>query len=241
MIKIAIIDDLINTCEQIEKYLYDIGNRYGLKIEVEPYYSGESFCCDLNKGEIFDLVFIDIKLKNMSGIEVSRYIRTSMEDELQQIVFISASKQYSLELHSFHPLDFLVKEITESDIEKVIIRFLKIIRIEKDTFECKIGHDIKKIKIRNIQYLTISNRLVYVILKDNKTIEYYGTLESAYHEQLQYFNFIFLHKQFIVNPTYIEIYGYDRVILISGKVIPIGSSKRKKIRNWLVENNITGR
>lgn len=236
MIRIAVIDDVISICAQIEDYFTNIADKYGIEIEVEPYTSGESFCSALTNGEAFDLIFLDIELEIMNGIEVCRHIRHVIGDELQQIVFISAKKQYSLELHSFHPLDFMIKEITEDDLEVVFKRFLKIIGFLNDTFEYKIGRDIIKIKLKNIKYLMIIDRLVYIVDNDNQFIEYYGTLEAAYNEQLKKAEFLFVHRQYIVNPAYIHNYAYDKVILHDGKTIPIGSSRRKEIRFLQTKN-----
>lgn len=57
MIRIAIVDDVISVCGQMEKYLFDIAKKYNLYIDVEPYNSGESFCSDLKMGEVFDIIF----------------------------------------------------------------------------------------------------------------------------------------------------------------------------------------
>ncbi len=236
MIRIAIVDDVISVCGQMERYLFEIARKYNLSIDVETYESGESFCSDLKMGEVFDIIFLDIELKGISGIDVCRYIRQEMDDETQQIVFISAKKQYSLELHSFHPLDFLVKEIDENSVETVFMRFMKIAGLWNDVFEFQIGHDVQKIKVKEIKYLTVENRIVNIILKNNKVAEYYGTLETAY-KQLQKFDFLFLHRQFIVNSMYIGMYEYDKVILNDGTIIPIGSSKRQQIRAWQIKNS----
>lgn len=236
MIRVAIVDDVMAVCGQIEMYLFNIAKKYNVTIEVETYNSGETFCSDLENGEVFDLIFLDIELKSMSGIDVCHYIRQDMDDETQQIIFISAKKQYSLELHSFHPLDFLVKDIDESSIETVFMRFLKINGLWNDVFEFQTGHDVQKIKIKDIKYLTVKNRIVSIILKDNQIADYYGTLETAY-KQLQKFNFLFLHRQYIANSAYIGIYEYEKVILNDGTVIPIGSSKRQQIRAWQVRNS----
>lgn len=236
MIRVAVVDDVMAVCAQVEEYLCHIAERRGIDIEVEPYLSGERFCAALENGEVFDLIFLDIELQSMNGINVSKFIRDSMEDELQQIVFISAKSQYSLQLHSFHPLDFLVKDIQEEDVENVMHRFMKLKGIRNEIFECKVGADTQKIKIKDIKYLTIDNRIVKVILANSQAVEYYGTLDTAYNEQLKKCGFLFVHKKFIVNPDYIEIYEYDKVILSDGQVIPIGSSRRKEIRAWQTRN-----
>ncbi len=230
MTRIAIVDDNTAICSFLEDILVKSGEKYNVEMEIEPYLSGEDFIDSLNSGQVFDLVFLDIELNQINGIDVARCIRQSLDDDNQQIVFISAKEQYSLELHKFHPLDFLVKELKEDDVERVFLRFLKISGLFNDTFTVKNGRDTLKIKIKDIKYLTVINRIVYIILKDNKQIEYYSTLNKEYKDHLASFNFLFVHKQYIVNPQYVSIYEYDKVILNDGIVIPIGSSRRKEIR-----------
>lgn len=230
MLKIAVVDDVQAVCSKIEIFLLKLADKYQLDIEVEPYYHGKKLCAALDKGENYDLIFLDIELPDISGIEICRYIRHTMEDDLQMLVFISAKKQYSLELHAFHPLDFLVKEISEADVERVFKLFMKMIGVWKSCFECRRGKDVYKIKIKDIKYLTVLNRSVFVVLHDDSTIEYNGTLEQSYREQLQMFDFLFVHKQYVVNPAYVALYEYDQMILEDGTVIPIGSSRRKTIR-----------
>ena len=230
MLRIAIIDDVMAVCGQIENDLMDIAQSMNMLIEVEPYTNGESFCSALKNGESFDLIFLDIELKSMSGLEVCAFIRDTIGDEFQQVVFISSQKQYSLELHTFHPLDFLVKDITSDMLKKVIVRYLKISGNWNDTFEVKIGQDIEKIKIKDIKYLTIDSRIVRIVLDNDNYYEYYSTLKNAYND-LKKYGFLFVHKQFIVNPAYIKVYEYEQIVLYDGMKIPIGSSKRKEIRN----------
>ena len=230
MLRIAVVDDVMAVCGKIETDLMYIAQSMNILIEVEPYTNGESFCSALKKGESFDLILLDIELKSMTGIVVCSYIRETLGDEFQQVVFISSQKQYSLELHTFHPLDFLVKDITSDMLKKVIVRYLKIGGNWNDTFEVKIGQDIEKIKIKDIKYLTIDSRIVKIVLDNDNYYEYYSTLKNAYND-LKKYDFLFVHKQFIVNPAYIKVYEYEQIILYDGMKIPIGSSKRKEIRN----------
>jgi len=237
LLRIAIIDDTEAVCNQMERYLTEISDKYCIETEIEPYNSGESFVAKLKNGDNYDLIFMDIEMHEMSGIDVGNYIRNTLDDELQPIIFISAKHEYSLELHRLHPLDFLIKEIRLEDVERVFKRYLKIAGMHSEFFEIKVRHDVQKIRIKDIKYLTVANRLVYIVMKDEQHIEYYGTLENAYKTQLKKFGFLFTHKQYVVNPDYAHIYEYDRIILTDGTVIPIGSSRRKEIRNQLTVNN----
>ena len=120
MIRIAIVDDVVEVCYSIEKALLEISKELDHEIFTEHYYDGEKLCQDLSKGIAYDLILLDIELNEISGIETARFIRNELNDELQQIVFISAKKQYSMELHAFHPLGFLIKPLEYTDLENTV-------------------------------------------------------------------------------------------------------------------------
>lgn len=241
MIRIAVVDDNVPLCYSIETMLKDISDILSIEFIVEHYYDGERLCSDLKNGVCYDIILLDIELKDMNGIQAADFIRTELDDELQQIVFISAKKQYSLELHSYHPFDFLIKPIKQSKLENLMKRFLKVRGEWNEVFTYKVGKSYETVKVKNIKYLTVFNRVVVMILdtKTDNRVEFYGTLQKIYSEQLKKFGFLFLHKQYIVNPIHIRIFEYDKVIMNDGVQIPIGSSKRKEIRDRQINQSFT--
>jgi len=89
MFRIAICDDETVICAGIEQVLLDYGKTCLEDIEVEVFTSGEELCHFMQKEEEFDLIFLDIELKQMNGVEVGKMIRDEMKNEIVQIVYIS--------------------------------------------------------------------------------------------------------------------------------------------------------
>ena len=90
MIRIAVVDDDIKICSHIERYMTSFSKKYNQKIEVEPYTSSEGFFKSIQENhEVYDLIFLDIEVDEKTGIDIAKYIRYVMQDELQQIVYIS--------------------------------------------------------------------------------------------------------------------------------------------------------
>lgn len=111
------------------------------------------------------MIFLDIELDKVSGIDVGKFIRYTLNNDFQLIVYISANSQYSLQLHQLYPLDFLIKEIQITSVEQVFRRFLKLQRKCSDTFEYKCGHDYRSVKVKDIRYLKVENRMITIYLK----------------------------------------------------------------------------
>lgn len=57
---------------------------------------------------------------------------------------------------------------------------------------------------------------------------FYGSLIDI-ELKLKKFNFLYIHRSYLVNSLYVKIYEYDKVILLDDTILPIGSSKRSEI------------
>ena len=97
MLRIAVCDDENVICSQVERYLNDSAEKFGIGIETDVFYSGEKFLDSL-KSESYDIIFLDLVLKEISGQEVSRIIREEMHNEAIQIIYISGITEHAYEL-----------------------------------------------------------------------------------------------------------------------------------------------
>lgn len=228
MIRIAIIDDSLAVCGHLEQLLQGFGQKYQQKIESEPYSSSTAFLEAIRKSEVFDLLFIDIELEQgRSGIEIADHIRNELGDELQQIVYISGKAGYSMALHHTHPLDFLIKPIQEEQIEKVMLRYLKMTGAWTDIFSYQSGGDTLKVKIGKIQYFSVRNK--EIAMHTEEGITYFNGSLKDIRQQMESHGFMYIHRAFLVNPMYVQIFEYERVLLYDGTELPIGSSRRAEI------------
>lgn len=98
MIQIAVCDDEIGTCAEIETMILDFAGSCAVQIETEVFYSGETLYKALQKGDRFDLVFLDIQLLAMDGVQAGRKIREELKNEKISIVYISAKETYAMSL-----------------------------------------------------------------------------------------------------------------------------------------------
>ena len=95
-IDIAICDDEQKSLQMIQKELYHIADK--LKIEIETYaYKEGKKVLDLiyNEKEDFDVLFLDIDMPDVSGLEVAKKLRQKHLDII--LIFISAYEQYVFE------------------------------------------------------------------------------------------------------------------------------------------------
>lgn len=228
MLKVAICDDENLICAQVEKYIFSICKKADIKADVDVFYSGEELCRGLKNGEYYDLIFLDIELPQLNGIEVGHIIREVLENENMQIAYISGRENYAIRLFEFRPINFLVKPLDYQKVEQVLKKVFLLLDIETGTFTYKKGHGIDKIQIKDILYFQSRNRKIEIITQ-NSSEEFYGSLDDVY-EQVKKNQFLWIHKSYIVNYKFVKILEYDQLTMTNGQVLSISQNKRKYIR-----------
>lgn len=231
-IKIAICDDDINIQFTIEGFLQHILEEYGVESEIECFDLGDKICENYEKGK-FDLIFLDIEYEGKNGVEVGKYIREIVGDEIVQIAYISGNTGYAMELFEYRPINFLVKPITETEVKKVIDKYLILSNQKVENFQYKIGSDIYQVALSEIKYFSSRARKVILHGREREA-EFYGSLETIY-SQVKGKQFLHVHKSFIVNYQCIKKMEYEQVILYDGTVIPISQARRSVIRKQFMD------
>ncbi len=228
MIDIAICDDEIQFCSELEKMLEKMATLFQKKIEINVFYAGEELYQYLSKGNDYDLIFLDIELKDMNGIDIGKKIRKELNNEHSKIVYISWQDEYAMSLFDVRPHHFLIKPINEAELHKVCKSAFKLIEKENEFFEYKIGHTVYKKKFKDIIYFESNNRKINIITTDG-IMTFYGRLNEVYTKVEEY-KFLYIHKSYIINYQHVSMFEYDRVTMSNSQVLPISQSKRKSIR-----------
>jgi DNA-binding LytR/AlgR family response regulator len=101
-----------------------------------------------------------------------------------------------------------------------------------DAFSYKVGHNTVKVAIRDIIYFESCDHKIkihFYVQNTYKKDEFYGNMDHV-QQQLGSFQFLRIHKAFLVNPLHVKRYSYDELYMSIGVILPIAQSKRKEIR-----------
>lgn len=233
MYNIGICDDGKNICSQMEEMLIQYAQENNVKIEVNVWYTGESLKDYLSQGRHLDILFLDIELFKLTGIEVGDYIRNCLDNIGMQIIYISGKASYAQQLFRTQPLDFLVKPILQKQVNDVMGRAIRIIKKKKERFEFQNGRDYYYVPMGEIIYLESEGRKIKVATA-KKRFEFYGKLKDVNKNLNE--DFIMIHQSFIVNRNHIFRYAYETVELIDGTILSISIPYRKRIREILLKD-----
>lgn len=240
IIFVAICDDDEMIISQIDSFLIEISNKLNVKFVVDDFITGEKLCESIESGTHYDIIFLDIGLPKINGIEVGRIIREKHNNELVSIVYISAEQSHSMQLFEIRPMNFLVKPLDIHKLEKAIKTYLRLTDFWSGVFTFKVKHDIYKVQVKDIMYLESMKKEVILYKYDGSIHKFYGSMKKIYEEQLKKYNFLPIHASFLVNYGYVEVFEYEQLTLISGEVLPISNKNRKTIREMLFTIEMRG-
>ena len=236
MINIAVCEDDVFLGGQIETMLYRQAETEGVAIQTEVFTSAENCLKYLREECMVDLLFLDIELGKMSGIELAERIRNELHNDYMQIVVVSSKQSYAMELFESHPLHFLVKPLAEEKFTRVFRKAVKLIDKSEETFQYKKGHSHKKVFCSEIIYFEASNREIIMHTNTENEI-FYGTLKNIY-PKLQKQVFFFCHKSFLVHYDKVKIFETNQLVMQNGDIIPISQGQRKAVKELQLEREL---
>ena len=232
MLRIAICDDMIDITSQLEEMIIDLCKKHNVEVDIDVFFSGRELLNYIENGSSFDLIFLDIEMELVDGIQTGKAIRETIKDDDTQIAFISGKPQYAMELFQIRPINFLIKPLLIEEVEDVLLTSIRLNNTRNKYFIYKKGRSYHKIKLKDILYFESDSRKVKIFTK-NGVDSFYSLMDDIYHDTNNS-GFLYIHKSYIVNTIHIKSYMYDKVILTNDMELPISQSKRKSIRDRLL-------
>ncbi len=217
MLRIAVCDDEKSMGEYLRQ-LIERGTADRKNCRVEVFSSGEEL---LKNGKGFDIYFLDIDLKGMSGLDMARTLRQESE---AVIVFVTALKEYVFDAFEVQAFRYLLKPIDEQKFFRVL---------EQAIEECRSGKYAEPLVIRvkglyrnipkdNILYAENDGRKIVLHLKEEQ-ISYYAKMSEL--EEMLGGGFFRCHRGYLVNLNAVEGYDTGNIRMKNGETILMAKQK----------------
>ncbi|MBD5089627.1 MAG: response regulator transcription factor [Clostridiales bacterium] len=200
---------------------------------LDTYTTGEEL---LGAGKRFDIVFLDIQMDGMDGIETARALRKKQDDIV--LIFVTGNREYvfdALDLYAFH---YLLKPVDENKFREVLERAAGDVAKKKE----KRGLFIKKrnLMLDQTDILYIESRAKKVEIhtaRSKDIIEIYATMEELEGQLGE--DFYRCHRAYIVNMAHITEYDNDSITITNGDKIYLTKKKYGhfvKAYMWYLQN-----
>ncbi len=226
--KILICDDDALFVEQIEKNLVKYEIEHKENFEIDRVNCGTK-ALEMIATKNYELLFLDIEMPELNGVEVGERIRTVVQNYQLQIVYVSTQVGYALELFQNNPFDFLIKPVSYEKIEKMMDKLFAVMGRKNDLFTYQKKGQVCRVKVGDILYFE-SNLKKSIVVTEEKSDEFYSSLKDIY-EILKDKKFFYCHKSILVNYDHVSEFYFDKIVLDNGEELEISQAKRKEVRN----------
>lgn len=235
VINIAICDDDKLICSQIENTLLSYTNSICLEVELNVFYDGKSLLDYIEQGFPLDVLYLDIEMDQIDGIEVGKWLRKVLGNHNIEIIYISGHDHYDRQLFDVQPLHFISKPIKDSIVIDDLKLALERARKQAGFFTYQKGFDIYKVPIKDIIYFESINRKIKIVTGDGINL-FYGRLEDVLFTVSKY-QFLQIHRSYLVNYNHVNIIRYNEVIMSNGEALPISKLRRQNFRNLQINED----
>lgn len=220
--KIAICDDEKQLCEQLRNFIWR--QKMSRSIDaVDIYETGEEL---LAAEECYDIIFLDIQMAGINGIETSRRLRERKNEAV--LIFVTGLKDYVFEAFDVAAFHYLLKPVREEKFVDVFERAVREAEKRKHPEarpeQLLIRRRIGSIRLDKAQILYIESRQRKVgIHTPRETLEIYATMKRLEKELGD--RFYRCHRGFLVNLSHITGYTGDTITLYNGETIFLAREK----------------
>lgn len=230
MLSIAICDDEPLIAHQMESILLEIEKNNFIKIdEIDVFYSANELETSLCTGTIYDIIYLDIKMPKINGIEIAQVIRRYCSKTL--FIFVSSYEQYWRELFEVEAFRFLSKPIDKQLFYKYFLAAIDKIKKNDAFFDFTYKHHVYRIPINNIIYFESNGRYIAIHLLDGTLQEFRGKLDDIEDKiNNNDIHFLRIHQSYFINYQHILCMSRSQVQLINKTKLPISYEKQKSVR-----------
>lgn len=187
----------------------------------------------LIKEEHIDLVFLDIEMPKMDGLEMMRSL-----SPLPQVILVTAHEKYALESYEYDVTDFLQKPISlgrfMKAVDKAINRFEEKranITTQDKTIFIKADSRLVQINTEDLLFVEALGNYMRVFVADGSKYTILSTMKDI-SSKLNSSEFVRVHRSFIVRLDKIQSIE-DNYIVIDKKQISIGKAYKDDLHQKL--------
>lgn len=193
---------------------------------------------ELLRKEKVDLVFLDIEMPKISGFEFLKSLKNP-----PKIIVVTAYRNYALKSYEYDVVDYLLKPVSFERFYKALNRYFKL----SEQSDIQVMSEDKISDAGMFIYLNEDKTIHKFFLKDILYIESYReyikvhTAEKAVmtkmsiskiEEQLREFDFIRIHKSFVVSVAKITAFN-ARTIFVGETELPVGRTYKNEVMKTL--------
>ena len=215
---IYIAEDEPLAAQKLQLFLQKLGERPD---DITVFGNGALLVEALQRQPLPELIFLDIQMPSMTGIEVLRHLQATLAEKAPRVIITSAFDSYAIDGFNFGVTDYLLKPYTLDRLKQALSK----VRVEP-TIDIRVQGRTERIRITDIVCLEADKDYTIFTLSDGRRFPTLGTLTS-FEQQLPTQSFTRVQRSHIVALSHVRSYSSQSVILSTGTEVPIGRTYRE--------------
>ncbi len=185
-------------------------------------------------GEI-DLLFLDVEMEGMNGLEAAKQIRQF--DEELMIVFVTGYSDYVFDGYLVNAMDYIMKPAETERLRALMNRVRRMLHEKRErNYTFKNTDGTFRFPLSDISYFYSEKRKVFCVSR-GKEYAFYGKLDDVERELSD--RFVRIHKRFLVNPERVVQMGAD-FVTVDEKQLPISRAMKESAAAGLAKSMLGG-
>lgn len=218
VIRIAVVEDEEAQAKFVERKLQTKADEKNIHIVLTRIESAEEYLFKYTQAGVFDIIFLDICMNGMNGMELAKNIRKYDRDVM--IVFLTGVSDYVFEGYEIGAVRYLLKPVDDQKLEDTLNVCMEDLRVKAEDFVTfKYLGESLKISRGDIVCILVEGHYVKMITKD-KIYEWKDSLSNVIRK-LDQDRFTFANRSAIVNLEYVCRITREECVLETGDKIPV--------------------
>ena len=229
MIHIAICDDEKHMSDQIKTMTSGFFRKKNREIRLWTFASGEEL---LSYNGQIDILFLDIQMKDMDGMETARKLRA---DKFRGfLIFITVLKEMVFQSFEVQAYDYLVKPVDEKQFDRTMERLYTSMRSANEgSLLVQKGYEGCVIRKEEIVFCEIIDRKIYLNLTSGEVLDYYERIENL--ETKLDDHFFRCHRSYLINLKHLKGYKNGTAYMDNGREVPVSRLRSRELSSVVLQ------
>lgn len=235
MFKIAICDDESKALDRTDRIVTSYMNRCGLCCEIARYSSGEELVSECSDMEQLNIIFFDVQMKQLDGLETARIVRT--RNRAAHLVFVTSFISYALEGYKVNATRYILKD--DPYFEEAITECMDAMTkksIEPPVLTLDFSEGTRTVSKDSILYIEMQNRrLMFHVQEEERTPYTISGRLDEWEEKLCKNGFLRIHQSILVNLLYVKSIKNYEAVLGQDIKLPIPKQRFAQVKKDFIE------
>ena len=232
-LQIAICDDLEEERVILSRMLRNYARRQGLSLQVHFFVSGEELLQSVRRANACQVLFLDIYMPGISGVETARRLRAAGYGA--SIVFATTSTDHGVDSFEVRASDYLVKPFRQEEVDRALDWCLEHMPEPLRSLSVYAEGETQEFPLASVLYIEVLGHQCHIHTSRRTLVVRRGLddLESAIDSR----DFLRCHWSYLVNIHYVEGVEGQNLRMKDQTLVPISATNtaniRRKIIDWI--------